>query len=228
MPVCHDQLVTGDWAKQWAADAAAFMEAETARILRQVDEETARAALTDHEIEDDDEPPETRGGHVVTRRDYVPKADEARYLARDPDGRPLLKLVDAGDRLAIWTSLNGGALINPKGPGLRSLGLVATYARGSAHHAAAFRSADLRKGQLVELHREPDNPHDRNAVALHAPGTRKPFGYVQGGRAATIARRLDGGEQLAAVSMHGPGRGRDDDTAFLLVGSRDDLRHMLR
>jgi hypothetical protein len=164
---------------------------------------------------------------IVTRADYVPSEQEAEHLTRDDEGLPRLRLVDAGDRLAIWSPLGGGALLNPKGTGLRRFGLVATYARGSTYHASAFRAADLRKGRPVELRREPDNPHDKNAVALYAPGARAPFGYVQRGRAPAIARRMDAGEHMAGVSLRGPGRGRDDDSAFLLLGSAADLAALL-
>jgi hypothetical protein len=66
---------------------------------------------------------------IVTRAVYVPKEEESRYLARDENGLPTLHLVDAGDRLAIWSPVDGGALINPKGSGLRGLGLYSSYAR---------------------------------------------------------------------------------------------------
>ncbi len=171
-----------------------------------------------------------RGGGIeglVTRADYVPKDDEARHLVRDADGLPALRLVDAGDRLAIWSPLDGGALLNPKGPGLRALGLATTYARGGRFHASTYRTADLRKGRAVELHREPGNEHDRNAIALHAPGVRKPFAYVQRGRAPALAKRLDAGEELTGVCLWGPGKGRDDNSTFLLIGSISDVRAML-
>lgn len=164
---------------------------------------------------------------IVTRAVYVPAEDEARYLTRSDDGLPTLRLVDSGDRLSIWSPLDGGALLNPKGTGLRRFGLIATYARGSSLYAKAFRAADLRKGRPVELRREPDNSHDRNAVALYAPSARDPFGYVQRGRAAAIARRMDAREKMAGVSLRGPGPRRDDDTAFLLLGSAADLRSLL-
>ncbi|MDP3969097.1 MAG: HIRAN domain-containing protein [Nocardioides sp.] len=160
---------------------------------------------------------------TVNRAVYVPADEEAPHLTRDAAGLPTLRLVDSGDRLSVWSPLDGGALLNPKGTGLRRFGLVATYARGSTHHAAAFRAADLRKGRPVELRREPDNPHDGNAVALYAPGAREPFGYVQKGRAPAVARRMDAGENMAGVSLRGPGPRRDDDTAFVLVGSAADL-----
>jgi hypothetical protein len=164
---------------------------------------------------------------IVTRAVYVPKEDEARYITRDEAGLPTLRLLDSGDRLSIWSPIDGGALINPKGPGLRSLGLYSSYARGSDHYPSAFRAADLRKGKWINLKREPDNPHDRNAVAMCAPGSRVPFAYVQRGRAPAVARRMDTGEDMAAVSLRGPGKGRDDDSAFVIVGSRADLTAML-
>jgi hypothetical protein len=120
-----------------------------------------------------------------------------------------------------------GDLINPKGPGVRSIGLYASYARGTDHYQRAYRAADLSKGKWVDLVREPENRHDKNAVAMCAPGSRVAFAYVQRGRAAAVARRLDAGEDMAAVSMRGPGEGRDDDSTFVLVGNRSDLTAML-
>jgi hypothetical protein len=58
------------------------------------------------------------------------------------------------------------------------------------------------------------------------PGSRAVFGYVQKGRAPALARRIDVGEDIAGVSMRGPGRGRYDDTTFVLTGSRGDLAAM--
>ena len=148
-------------------------------------------------------------------------------MTRDNAGLPTLRLVDTGDRLSLWSPLDGGELINPKGPGLRSMGIYASYARGSKHHVNAFRFADLRRGQWVDLVREPENPHDKSAVAMCVPGTRTPFAYVQRGRARAVARRMDAGEDMAAVSLRGPGGGDDEATAFLIIGRRSDLTAML-
>jgi hypothetical protein len=75
--------------------------------------------------------------------------------------------------------------------------------------------------------REPHNPHDKNAVAMCAPGSRTTFAYVQKDQAPAVARRLDAGEGMAGVSMRGPGRGSDDGTTFVLIGNRVDLAAML-
>ncbi len=198
------------------------IEADASRIQAEVMREAGAIAF-----EEDDPEPVEEPGRVVWRDDYVSKEDEGRYMTRKADGLPNLHIADAGDRLAIWSPVDGGGLINPKGPGLRHLGLYASYARGADHYRSAYRAADLSKGKWVDLVREPDNPHDKNAVAMCAPGSRIAFAYVQRGRAPAVARRMDAGEDMAAVSMRGPGKGRDDDSTFVLIGSRVDLTAML-
>lgn len=84
----------------------------------------------------------------------------------------------------------------------------------------------MSKGKWIDLVREPENPHDENAVAMCAPGSRVAFAYVQRGRAPAAARRMDAGEDMAAVSMRGPSEGRDDGSTLVLVGSRSDLTAM--
>lgn len=203
------------------AEGAAQLHAE---IMREVEIES-RVYLEEAQVDDDDT--EAPASPSVRRSDYVPSEQEADYLARDESGLPTLRLVEAGDRLAIWSPYNGGGLLNPKGPGLRHFGLIGSGARGSAYHASAFRSADLRPGRPVQLRREPDNEHDKNAVALYAPGARAPFGYVQRGRAPSLARRMDAGEDMAAVCLRGPGPRSDGGAAFVLIGSAADIAAML-
>jgi hypothetical protein len=58
-------------------------------------------------------------------------------------------------------------------------------------------------------------------------GSRIAFGYVQRARAPAVARRIDAGEDMAAVSTRGPGKCRDDDSTFVLLGRRADLNAML-
>lgn len=164
---------------------------------------------------------------TVTRAVYVPKEDEERYLVRDSDGSLGLRLVDAGDRLVIWSPVDGGGLLNPKGPGIRHVGLYGSYARGSDYYPSAYKAADLRKGSWIDLVREPANPHDSHATAMCRPGSRVAFGYVQRGRAPAVARRIDAGEDMAGVTLWGPGPRRADDTTYVLIGARSDLEAML-
>ena len=76
--------------------------------------------------------------------------------------------------------------------------------------------------------REPDNADDANAVKICTHGSRTPVGYVQRGRAPAVARGMDAGEDIAGISLRGPGRGSDNGTAWLRIGSRDDLVVMLQ
>jgi hypothetical protein len=216
-----------------AARMAPEIDAEAARMAPEIEAEAARIhAESMHEaaavaFNQDDSDPVEEVRRVIWREDYVAKKNEGRYLSRRADGLPNLYLADAGDRLAIWSPIADGGLINPKGPGVRHFGLYASYARGADHYRSAYRAADLSKGKWIDLVREPDNPHDKNAVAMCVPGSRVPFAYVQRGRALAVARRMDAGEDMAAVSLRGPGRGRDDESTLVLVGSRSDLTAML-
>jgi hypothetical protein len=65
----------------------------------------------------------------VTRSIFTSKEDEDYYLARDANGLPTLRLVEAGGLLAIWSPKGNGALINPRGQGLRRFGLYSTRKR---------------------------------------------------------------------------------------------------
>lgn len=215
----------------------AQVELEAAQLQDQVEREATRALweLTrddkgDEDEEDSDEEPlrpiaasaqsadftmPARGR--IWREDYVPADQEARYVRRGPDGRPALRLVDAGDRLAVWSPDDGGVLINPRGPGLRKIGLYSTSARGQRYvSAGAARGAVRTPGAIVELRRDPTNEHDPNAVEML--GSRGRFAWVQRGRTPAVARRMDAGEDFAAVCL------RD---GLYLVGARSDLEHML-
>lgn len=68
---------------------------------------------------------------------------------------------------------------------------------------AGYRYADaaqvwplLRVGDALELSREPDNPHDANAVRVHWRGRK--LGYVPRRDNAALAWGLDRGEPLRA------------------------------
>lgn len=163
----------------------------------------------------------------LRRSDYVDSDQESRYLTRDSEGRPNLQLRRVDDRLAIWATTPDGGFINPRGVGIRRFGLVTTQVRGTdyAPQSAHFRAADLRAGASIELLREPQNPHDSNAIAMQAGGRR--IGHVQRGRAGVVARRMDAGENWSGVSLHGPMARSIDEPCRILLGRDEDLRHML-
>ena len=66
-----------------------------------------------------------------------------------------------------------------------------TYIVGSQYRTGArVAIAALRTGEVLTLRREPDNPHDRNAVAVHAADGTK-LGYVPRVDAGAVAKVLD-------------------------------------
>lgn len=68
-----------------------------------------------------------------------------------------------------------------------------TYVVGSQYHPGAREAVGkLRKGEELSLRREPENPHDRNAVAVHNCQGRK-LGYVPRQDAGAIAKVIDTG-----------------------------------
>lgn len=56
------------------------------------------------------------------------------------------------------------------------------------------------EGVACVLEREPHNPYDANAIAVHCPATGGMVGHIPKNIARTLARRLDAGER-ATVSI---------------------------
>ena len=67
---------------------------------------------------------------------------------------------------------------------------------GFRYHEAAGVWAELRIGDVLELAREPDNPHDANAVSLSWRGRK--LGYVPRRDNGVLAWSLDRGDTLRA------------------------------
>lgn len=69
--------------------------------------------------------------------------------------------------------------------------VMKTYIAGAPYHPGAREAiAKLRRGAELVLVREPSNPHDRNAVAVHdSDGTK--LGYVPRVDAPAVAKVLD-------------------------------------
>jgi HIRAN domain len=81
--------------------------------------------------------------------------------------------------------------------GLRVCG-VAGAAR---HHAEALTAAGLEPGSALELKRDPENPHDPNAIAVHGPVGGDQVGWVPRELAEEIAPELDAGRPWSAVVL---------------------------
>jgi hypothetical protein len=67
---------------------------------------------------------------------------------------------------------------------------------GFRYHAAAEVWSDLRVGDVLQLSREPENPHDASAVSVSWRGRK--LGYVPKRENAALAWGLDRGEPLHA------------------------------
>jgi len=67
---------------------------------------------------------------------------------------------------------------------------------GFRYHAAAQVWPELQVGDALELRREPDNPHDANAVSVRWRGHK--LGYLPRRENAAAAWGLDRGQRLGA------------------------------
>jgi hypothetical protein len=106
----------------------------------------------------------------------------------------------------VW--LTGYQLVDPKSgdfigrdsPELAERGLrVAGVAGARQHHGEALQSDAAAPGAPLDLRRDPDNPHDPNAIAVHAG--HEQVGWVPRELAAELAPRLDGGADWSAVVL---------------------------
>jgi len=73
---------------------------------------------------------------------------------------------------------------------------------GTRYHAAPRVAATLREGQALLLRREPFNPHDPWAVAIHSPAGDR-LGYLPRGENRGIAHMLDAGGRIEAEILEG-------------------------
>lgn len=167
--------------------------------------------------------------HVPPLRssDYLPPDAEARSFTLAEGGMPTGRLRHVRDRLVIVTD-DGAGMVNPASRTLHRNGIYCLRLRGTAYHREAMLAGDFRPGRSVRLEREPDNPHDPNAVAVYADGATALAGYVNKLNARRIAARLDAGETLEAVSVRGSGPGKEGAVPWILVAAPDVLAHLRR
>jgi HIRAN domain-containing protein len=106
----------------------------------------------------------------------------------------------------VW--LAGYQVIDPESgdfiarddPQLAERGLrVAGAAGAGRHHADALNTDAAAPGRQLVLRRDPDNPHDPNAIAVDAGGEQ--VGWVPRELAAELAPELDAGRPWSAVVL---------------------------
>jgi HIRAN domain len=118
----------------------------------------------------------------------------------------------------VWIA--GYSLVDPESdrflarddPALGARGLlVAGVAGAGQHHAEALESEDVGPGRPLPLRRDPDNPHDANAIAVHAARGDAPVavgaalgeqvGWVPRDLAVELAPELDAGRRVSALVL---------------------------
>src|SRR5215211_9285789 len=93
-----------------------------------------------------------------------------------------------------------GRYLGREAPELAAAGLrIAGVAGAGRHHAGALASDAAEPGRPLELRRDPANPHDPNAIAVHAGGEQ--VGWVPRGVAEEIAPAIDAGEPYSAIVL---------------------------
>jgi hypothetical protein len=94
-----------------------------------------------------------------------------------------------------------GRYLGRDAPELAARGLrVAAVAGAGRHHAEALAAEDVGPGRPLELRRDPENPHDPSAIAVHGAGGGQ-VGWVPREIAAELAPALDAGGEWAAVVL---------------------------
>ena len=92
-----------------------------------------------------------------------------------------------------------GSFLARDAPQLAERGLHVAGIAGARHREEALAAATLAPGDRLELRREPDNPHDANAIAVHGGG--RHLGFVPRELAEEIAPALDAGASWSAVVL---------------------------
>jgi hypothetical protein len=94
-----------------------------------------------------------------------------------------------------------GRFLGRAAPQLEAAGLLVSGVAGAArHHADALAGDDAGPGRPLTLRRDPDNPHDPNAVAVLTAGGEQ-AGWVPRELARVIGGELDAGTQWTAIVL---------------------------
>lgn len=169
----------------------------------------------------------TQGG-AIYRSDYLSSEREAELFTLGEDGMPAGYLEMWEKQLVMTPDKKPGAMVNPKSARLHKLGIYSFSVRGTSHHEQAVKSANLRPGKSVRLVREPQNPYDSNAIAIYAETGRHPIGYVNKQNAARLAKVMDAGQEIAAISTRGNGPGSVGLVPMILAARPEVLAHLMR
>ncbi|MBM0255576.1 HIRAN domain-containing protein [Micromonospora sp. 4G55] len=161
---------------------------------------------------------------------YVPQGGNPNRFVGG-NGLPTLRLIsyrDTGGEHVLRLCEDGtGLLVGPTDRRLPRAGIYVSQLRGEAHHEAECRAGNFYPGEPVRLVREPENPYDRNAVAVYDATGKYMAAYVNKQKARTLAKLIDSGAEIEAISIRGTRSGVGCDQVAILAASPDVLRHVL-
>ncbi len=161
---------------------------------------------------------------------YVPSDDRDRWksaVGQLPPMRLINYRASDGDLVLRLCEDATGLLIGPTDRRLLALGIFSAKLRGERYRAAACRAGDFTPGTMLALRREPDNPHDRNAVGVTSATSTDVAGYVNKQKAAALAKRLDAGWKPSVVSTRGTRPGVPCDAISVIIAEPEVVRHLL-
>jgi hypothetical protein len=161
---------------------------------------------------------------------YAPRDGDSDYFFNS-DGAPALHLIpcrDTGGEMVLQLCEDAtGLLVGPGDSRLPRAGVYVSQLRGQAFHRLGCTAGDFSPGAPVRLVREPDNEFDPDAVAVYDATGRHLAAYVNNQKARILARLIDSGEPIGAVSIRGTAAGRPCDQVAVLAASPRVLRRLL-
>lgn len=174
----------------------------------------------------------TDDGDGGPERWYVPSGPEHRDRFATSDGVPPLRLIEywssETDEWVLRLCENStGLLVGPTDRRLPALGVYVSNLRGERYHQDECRAGDFGLGAPVLLVREPENEHDKNAVAVYDATGQHLAAYMNKQRARQVAKLLDRGEPLVAISLRGTPAGMECPKISILVTAPDLIHHLL-
>jgi hypothetical protein len=161
---------------------------------------------------------------------YLDSSRWDELLVADEEGLPNLYLQWHDDELWL-TEATTGLLLKVANGRLRRMGIWTVKVRGVNYHEEAVRQGAFQPGAPVFLKREPENVHDKNAVALYATGAEEKCGYFNKAMAGGMSKLIESGVPLRAVALAGSPAGsigNHDFSIKVLAGSPEIVAHLLR
>ncbi|MCI1902032.1 MAG: HIRAN domain-containing protein [Bifidobacteriaceae bacterium] len=111
-------------------------------------------------------------------------------------------------------------IVNPHSRSLYKFGIFIFDVHGVYYHEQAAREATNLPGESAKLVREPNNPHDPNAIAIYDTNEVVPLGYVNKQNAKRLAPRLDAGEDFVAFFTAVGDKANEDFYSQVVVMNR--------